>query len=97
MESQWKERGRAYKLGGKGSQGITRVVQTVLARLMEAHMVPACGQCGQMAHKRNNGLCWHFCLGESCPCSHCPDAGHFSSSLYVLAAPMLELRESESE
>ena len=30
-------------------------------------MAPACWLCGERAQKRNNGLCQHFCLGESCP------------------------------
>ena len=30
-------------------------------------MMPACWFCGGRAQKRNNGLCHHLCLGESCP------------------------------
>ena len=36
------------------------------------------------AQKRNSGLCQHFCLGESFPCSPSPNARQFSSSPYSL-------------
>ena len=37
-------------------------------------MVPACWLCRRRAEERNNGLCWHFCLGKSFHSSSCPDA-----------------------
>ena len=30
-------------------------------------MAPACWLCRRRAQKKNNGLCQHFCQGESCP------------------------------
>ena len=52
---------------------------------------------GGRAQKRNSGFFQHVCLEESCP-----PAGPSSSSLYVSeafqsAAPVLELRGSESK
>ena len=58
-----------HKLGGTVPQGISRMGQIVLARLMEPQirLLPAISValCGR-AQKRNNGLCPPFCPGESC-------------------------------
>ena len=83
-KSHCKQLGWARKLGEAGPQGITRVGQTVRARLMESQIW--CLLTGSVvlsrgrAQQRNNGLCQHFCLGESCPPSSRPDAGQCSSS-----------------
>ena len=87
--------------GGLISQGISRMGQTVLARLMETQLWYLPAGSGKRAHQRNNDLCKHFSLEESCPFSPHLDTRQFSSSLYVsgafpAAAPALELRASES-
>ena len=56
----------------------------------DSDMVPACWLCGGRVQQRNNDLCQHFYLGESCPLSSHPVARKFSCSLYVSGA-LLEL------
>ena len=75
------------QLGGVESLGISKLGQTVLARLQKSHIwhQPEGGR----AQKRNNGLC-------------SPSARHFSPSLcttgaFQAATPVLGLRGSESE
>ena len=64
---------------------------------------PALWLCWRRAQRRNNGLCQHFCLGDSCSKAlilmlynsvppHMSLSGAFQS-----AAPELDLRGSESE
>lgn len=65
-------------------------------------MVPACELYGERAHQKNNGLCQHFNVGESCPASSHPNARQLISSPYIPGAfrtvvPALELRKNESE
>ena len=60
--SHWKQLGLACNLGGERSLGITRVGQTVLARLMDTHIEQR-----WKAQKRNIGLFQHFSLGEAAP------------------------------
>ena len=77
-----------HELYGVGSQGITRTVQTVLAKLMEStNLAPASTSLSQ----------------ESCPdlysSSYCLEASQLNSSLYVpgivkAVAPALETIES---
>ena len=52
------------KLVGAEPQGITRVGQTVWARLRRLRWLLPVGSVGGGAHQRNNGLCQHFCLGR---------------------------------
>ena len=64
-------------------------------------MAPTCWLCEGRAQKRNNSLCQHFSLGESCSFGSCHDAKQFSFSLYGPLASLteslvLELRGSES-
>lgn len=75
------------KVGGKGSQGISRAGQTVLARLMETHIRHLL--CGVKAQQRNSGLCQHFCLAESCP------SNPFPKAFRAVTPHILELRTSE--
>ena len=54
---------------------------------MESHIVPHASSVWEGAQKRNNCLCQHFCLADSCPpptTSSCPDARQFSSSCVSL-------------
>ena len=80
----------AHKLGGAEPLGISKVGQTVLARLMES----------QVWHQLTGSVGVGFSKGTMA--SAHPDARHFSSSLYAThafqaATLVLELRESESE
>ena len=57
--------------------------------------------CAREDLERNNGLCQHLCLGESCSSISCPGLVQFSSSPYVpgalqVAAAVLELKGSKS-
>ena len=64
-----KQLGWACKLGGIESLGITRVGQTVLAKLTESqiwHQPAGCVVLWGRVQKRVNGLCLPFCLRESC-------------------------------
>ena len=61
-------------------------------------MAPACQLCGSVggrAQKRNSGLCQHFYLGKSGPLALTMMAD--TQSLYVSAAPVLEIRRNESK
>ena len=82
--------GWACKLGGAESLGIRKVGQTVLARLTES----------QRWHQFAGSVRGRFRKGTMA--SACLDARHFSFSLYTTgafpaAAPVLEVRGSESE
>ena len=58
------------KVGWGRASGTARIWQTVWSRLMESLIcvhLPALWLCQVRAWKRNDGLCQHFCLGESCP------------------------------
>ena len=80
----------ACKLGGGEPLWISKVGHTVLARLMEF----------QIWHQPTSSLRGELSKGTMA--SACPNARHFSLSLYATCAlqaatPMLELRGSESE
>ena len=99
--------GWAHKLGGMKSQGISRVGQTVLARLMESQIwhlpagfVALCVGVGD-SEKGQWPLPIFLSRRKLSPSSHF-DARHFSSSLcatggFQAATPVMELRGSESE
>ena len=101
----WKSSfGGAINWVGVESLGISKVVQTVLALLMESQIwhlpVGSVVLCGEGLEK-DNGLCLPFCLGES----YLPAPAlmpNTSISLYLPlvfqpATLVLELRESECE
>ena len=93
--------GWVHKLGGTESLGISRVGQTVLARLMESASLPALWHCWGSVQKRDVAPAHISVWKKLFPSSHL-DARHFSSSLYVTGAfqaatPVLELRGNESE
>ena len=112
MENTGNNLGWAWKLGGVGSQVFTRAGQKVLAKLMEYQIwwLPA-GSVGERVHQRNNSLCQHFCLRESClppalalmpnysvpPSYVSPCVSPHVSSDFQAAAPALELRGTESK
>ena len=84
-----KQFGWTCKLGGCESQGMSRVRRAVLARLMES----------QIWHQLAGSMRQRF--RKATMASAHLDARHFSSSLYATvafqaAAPLLELRGSES-
>ena len=87
----WKSSfGWAHELGGAESLGISKVGQTVLARLMDF----------QIWHQLSGSVGRGFSKGPMAP--SCLDAKHFSFSLYTTSAfqaaiLVLELRGSESE
>ena len=54
------------------SQGITRVNRGSQVD-GDSDLVSTCWLCGRRAQKRNNGLCQHLYLGESCPSNSHPD------------------------
>ena len=85
-----KQLGWAHKLCGAKSVEISKVGQTVLARLIES----------QIWHQLSGSVRGGFSKGTMA--SARPDARHFSSSLcatgaFQAATPVLELRGSESE
>ena len=85
-----KQLGWACKVSGAESLGVSKVGQTVLARLVESQIWHQfTGSDGGGFNKRKMS-------------SACLDARHFSFSLYTtgafqVAVPVLELRGSESE
>ena len=87
-----KQLGWTNKLGGKESLGISKVGQTVLARLMES----------QIWHQLAGFVCGGGGLRKrTMPSAH-PNASHFSLSQYATSALQaatlaLELRGSKSE
>ena len=87
-KNHWKQLGWALKLSGEGPQGIIGVEQCEPGwwSLIYGTHLPALSLSGESAQKRNNGLCQHFSLGESCSSSFCLDTGQFSSSAYVSGA-----------
>lgn len=89
-------------LGGVGPQGITRVGRTLSARWIETQIwFPSGSACWNgEASRKGQWLLPALLLGESHPCSPCPEAS-LSSSLCVpgafrAIAPGLELRVSPS-
>ena len=85
-----KQLGWAHKLGGTESLGISRVGQTMLARLMESQIWT------QLASSMGGGF------RKGTMASACLDARHLSFPLcttrtFQAAIPMLELRGSDSD
>ena len=65
-------------------------------------MMPTCQLYRAESQQREKVLCQQFCLGQSCPVSHCLESGQFSSSPCILgafqaASLTVELRMYESE
>ena len=67
----WKSHWKAWvvlKVGwdetsGNNQSGVNSVSQVDVV----AYVAPASWLCWERDQKRNDGLCQHFCLGESCP------------------------------
>ena len=94
-----------HKLGITKSQRISRVEQTVLARLMDSHIWhPPASSVALLGVGSEMGQ-WPllaFLSGRKLSPSSCLDARHFSSFLYATSAfqaaiLVLELRVSESK
>ena len=91
MSQNWKKKqlGWACKLGGEESLGISKVGQTVLARLMES----------QIWHQLASSVGGEYRKGTRA--SPCLDARQFSFSLYILVPfkllPWCWSSEGESE
>ena len=91
-------------MDGAESLGISKVGQTMLARLMESqircHLFVALWWGGLSKETMATAWSLEFCLGGSCSLSTHPDARLFSFSAYAtgaLAATALVLEPGESE
>ena len=89
---------------GQGIRESPRWDKQFWARLMESQIwfTPdnSVAVCGRAQENNNNGLCQHFCLEKPAPHpSSYPDAGQFSSFLYVSDAfqPAVSWTQTESK
>ena len=97
--------GWAHKLGGTASQGMSRVRQTVLARLMKSQIwqwLSSSYAVWGVGSEKGQWLLPAFLTERKLSSSSHLDTRHFSSSLYISGAfqattLVLELRQSESE
>ena len=94
-----KQLGWTHKLGWVESLGMSKVGQTVLARLMEFQLWHSLflWLCAGRVQKMENGLYPPFCLGEVCPPALALMLDTSLSPCMPLFSLKLELRGSESD